>query len=166
MKTFGILMIALIPFFLSIRMGEAIRLKEKRQRAFLELLSHVHFQIENFNRDQGEIFARFENAVLRETEFFCELNRRVKAAPLGAFGAVWEAYGSEFSFDPPINEVLSRLAKHFGMLERIAQLEELEHSIEILEKNSEKGKTECENQIKILRTTGLTAGLGILILLL
>lgn len=166
MKTFGILMIALIPLFLSIRMGEAIRLKEKRQRAFLKFLSHVHFQIENFNRDQGEIFARFENGVLKETEFFSELERRVKTAPLGAFGAAWEAYGSEFSFEAPIHEVLSRLAKHFGLLERIAQLEELEHSIKLLETNLEKGKKECENQIKILRTTGLTAGLGILILLL
>lgn len=166
MKTFGILILAIIPFLLSLRMGETIRLKQKRQKAFRELLSHIHFQIDNFNREQGEIFTRFDNAVLKETEFFLELERRVKSAPLGAFGAAWEAYGSEFSFDPAVHEVLSRLATYFGMQERIAQLEELERCIKLLEKNSENSKAECENRIKILRMTGLTAGLGILILLL
>lgn len=166
MKLAGIFFLSVLPLILTFRMGEDIRLREKRRKAFLELLCHVHFQIENFNQIQKEIFNCFENDILRNTEFYRELEEQIAKNPCGAFGAVWENHASSFGFDSQVNEILDRLAKHFGLQEKNAQLEELERAIGLLEKKSEHSKTECENRIKILRMTGLTAGLGILIILL
>lgn len=166
MKLVGILFLSALPLVLTFRMGEDIRLREKRKKAFLDLLCHVQFQIENFNRIQKEIFNGFENNVLRNTEFYHALEEQIEKNPCGAFGAVWEKHASFFGFDPQTSEILDRLAKHFGLQEKNAQLEELERAIELLEKKAEHSKTECENRIKILRMTGLTAGLGILIILL
>ena len=166
MKLAGIFFLSVLPFILTFRMGENVRTGEKRRKAFLDLLSHIHFQIENFNRNQKEIFSRFENDILRSTEFYHALEEEIERKPCGAFGAVWDKYGAEFDFDPQTSEILDRFAKHFGLQEKNAKLAELERAIKLLEKKSEHSKTECENRIKILRMTGLTAGLGILIILL
>ncbi|MBR7164655.1 MAG: hypothetical protein IKD18_00105 [Clostridia bacterium] len=63
-------------------------------------------------------------------------------------------------------ELLDSLAEHFGVCERQFQLRELERAIRLLEENGLKSRGECQNKIKILHITGLTAGLALLILLI
>ncbi len=166
MKTFGILLIAITPIIFTYRLGEDLRLKETRRAAFLALLSHIYFEIENFLRDQKEIFDRFENPILKKTRFFQILRERLASAPCGAFGTAWESCYSDFSFDMQCQEVLDHLAKHFGLLEKSAQLLELKRAIDLLEKKQSVSRAEMENKVKILRISGLTAGLGIFILLI
>lgn len=166
MKTFGILLLSVIPLLLSLRAGEEIRLASRQRSAFLKLLTQMRFQIENFSRDQKEIFNDFDSPVLRKTPFYEELQNRLETEASGAFGYAWKRYGEQFSFDPESRELLDRLAEHFGFLEKEAQLFELGCVINHLEKNESGRKAECENKIKILRISGLTAGLGIFILLI
>ncbi len=166
MKLFGILLLSLIPLLLSLRGGEEIRLEAKRRSAFLALLLQMRFQIENFSRDQKEIFQIFDSQVLRKTPFYEELLKRLETTASGAFGFAWEKHGEAFAFDLESRELLDRFAEHFGLLEKMAQLSELDCVISHLEKNESKRKAECENKVKILRISGLVAGLGIFILLI
>ena len=166
MKIFGILLLSLIPLILSLRGGEEIRLAAKRRSAFLALLLQMKFQIENFSRDQKEIFLNFDSQVLRKTPFYVELQSRLATAANGAFGFAWKKHGEAFSFDSESRDLLDRFAEHFGFLEKQAQLSELDRVISHLEKNESLRKAECENKVKILRISGVTAGLGIFILLI
>ncbi len=164
MKLFGVALLSLIPVILSFRVGEELRIKEKRKRAFLKLLCHIHFQIENFLKDQREIFGGFDDPILTKTDFYQELQRQLEEKPCGALGYAWQLYGEDFSFDAQSRQILDELAKHFGFLEKKAQLAQLSRGIDFLEKQEASRKTEWENKIKILRISGVTAGLGILIL--
>lgn len=166
MKILGLVFLSAIPVFLSLRAGEETRNMMRQRSAFLKLLLWMHFQIENFSRDQKEIFFSFDSPVLRKTSFYGTLQNRLEANPLGAFGFAWKNCGESFSFEPKSKELIDKLAEHFGLLEKTAQLSELNTVIKQLEKNEEKDIAECENKIKILRISGLTAGLGIFILLI
>ncbi len=166
MKTFGILLLSAIPILLSLRAGEELRRALRLRSEFLKLLSHVRFQIENFSTDQKEIFLKFDSPVLRKTPFYECLQNRLETMASGAFGFAWSEYGEDFSFDPKSRELLDRFARLFGFLEKQTQLSELSRVIGHLEKDETTRKAECENKIKILRITGLTAGLGIFILLI
>lgn len=166
MKAAGALILAVIPVVLFYRWGEELRLKEKQRKAFFKLLVHIRFQIENFSRDQKEIFKRFSDPVLERTDFFNALKQELERRACGAFGEVWRKHGADFGFDASTAELLDPLAEHFGLQEKNAQLAELGRAIELLEKTEKARNAECENKIKILRISGLTAGLGILILLI
>jgi len=166
MKVFGLLLLALIPALLTFRLSEEVRMKEKRRQGFLALLIHMHFQIENFLADQKEIFQDFSHPILTKSDFYKTLSEEVDRSPCGAFARAWETHRDDFSFPGNANDLLEHLAEHFGFLEKNSQLAELSRAIAILEDIGEKSKTESENKIKILRVSGLTAGLGILILLI
>ncbi|MBQ3076017.1 MAG: stage III sporulation protein AB [Clostridia bacterium] len=166
MRMTGILLLALVPTILSFRLGEEIRRKEKLRNAFCDFLCHIHFQINNFLRDQEEIYSRFDNAFFRETDFFLELENRLSENSCGAFGFAWERHSEDFSFDRETGEILDRLAKNFGLLEKETQLAQLSEAISLLKQKKAEHQSECNNKIKILRISGLTAGLGILILLI
>lgn len=166
MKTIGILLLSAIPFLLSFRAGEELRQRMRWRSAFLKLLTHMQFQIQNFSRDQKEIFDGFDSPVLRKTPFFEELQDRLSTRVSGAFGYAWKKHGPAFDFDGESRELLDRFAEHFGFLEKQAQLSELDGVIRHLEKKDAADGTECLNKIKILRITGMTAGLGIFILLI
>ncbi|MBE6713246.1 MAG: hypothetical protein E7580_06980 [Ruminococcaceae bacterium] len=166
MKLAGILFLSLIPILFSFRLGEELRRKQKLRKAFLEFLSHFHFQIENFLRDQAEIVSCFDHSLFCKTPFFAELEKQIRENPCGAFARTWKRHGEDFGFDAETFQLLSQLAEHFGFQEKNAQLAELSRAVEVLEKRENDGEKECENKIKILRISGLTAGLGILILLI
>lgn len=166
MRLFGILLLSVVPIIFSIRAGEEVRKTEKKKEAMTNLLCTLHFQIENFLKDQREIFANYEDPLLKNTSFYKELEQRLEKNPCGAFQYAWKLHGKEFAFDAQTNELLSEIANHFGFLEKKAQLEQLAHGIAQLEKTEPTRKAECENKIKILRMSGITAGLGLFILLI
>lgn len=166
MKTAGVFVLSLIPLILSFKMGTELRQKMNRQKAFFEFLSYVYFQIENFNRNQKEIIKGFDHKVFRETNFFITLQEQIDENTCSAFRSAWETFGEEFGFDSATEELLTRLANHFGLQERVSQLQELDGAVKLLEKKLEQSQSDFENKIKILRMSGITAGLGILILLL
>jgi stage III sporulation protein AB len=166
MKLLGIAFLSLIPLLLSFRAGEELRGTARRREAFLKLLLRMHFQIENFSRDQKEIFDGFDSAILRKTPFYEDLLRELKRAPSGAFACAWKRHGELFAFDTESRELLDVFADHFGFLEKRAQLSELGSVIRHLEKKEAIRKAEWENKAKILRISGITAGLGIFILLI
>ena len=78
MKAAGALILSVIPVVLFYRWGEELRLKEKQRKAFFKLLVHIRFQIENFSRDQKEIFKRFSDPVLERTDFFTALEKELE----------------------------------------------------------------------------------------
>ena len=164
MKALGIGLLSLLPVIFTFRICEEMRLKEKNKWALLSLLQHMHFQIENFLTDQSLIFMQFENQILEKSEFWHDLLQELSDNPCGAFGRAWKNHGEEFPFPVQIREILDHLASNFGFLEKNAQLAELERAIKELEEEAPHSKTECENKIKILRMSGITAGIGILIL--
>ena len=166
MRILGILLISAIPLVLTFRAGEEIKKRMRWRSAFLKLLSHIHFQIENFSRDQKEIFTSFDSPVLQSTPFYAELQKRLEQTASGAFGYAWKLYGEKFSFDAESRELIDPLAEHFGFLEKKAQLSQLSCTIDHLKTNETKDVAECENKTKILRISGLTAALGIFILLI
>lgn len=166
MKTIGIILLMSLPVILSFRRAEEIKQKEKMRKAFCQMLTRVHFQIENFSTPQGEIFRGIQIPVLEKTDFFQTLLRLLDSSPCGALAAAWREYGSDFDYDSQTKELLDSLAEHFGVCERQFQLRELERAIRLLEENGLKSRGECQNKIKILHITGLTAGLALLILLI
>ena len=114
-------------------MGDELRRKDKERKSFCSLLSYMHFQIENFLSSQEEIFSRFEDTILQNTAFFTLLQERLRENPGGAFGFAWKEHGADFSFDSESREILDRLADHFGLVEKSAQLNELSRAITFLE---------------------------------
>ena len=166
MKLIGITFFSLIPLLLSYRVGEELRRTVSRREAFLKLLLRLQFQIENFSRDQKEIFQGFDSGILRKTPFYEDLLSELNRTPSGAFACAWKRHGALFAFDSESMELLDTFASHFGFLEKRAQLSELDSVIRHLEKKEAIRKAEWENKVKILRISGITAGLGIFILLI
>ena len=166
MKLVGIFILSLIPVILSFRWSGELRQKQKLRKAFGEFLAHVHFQIENFLREQKEILSHYENPVLEKSAFYQEYRCRLSKTPCDAFDYAWKKHGKDFGFDGECEEILGALAQHFGLQEKGAQLAELKHALSLLEPAEAKDKKECENKVKILHVSGITAGLGIMILLL
>ena len=166
MRLLGIFLISAVPVLFCFWKGEEIRRKQKMRNGFLLFLEHTLFQIENFDRDQREIFLRFENADLEKAGFLPAIRSEVERDPCGAVGRIMDSFLSSFSFSSKGEEALAAFSAHFGMQAKATQLNELRRVIEILRKNGEKEKIETENKIKIVRMIGVTAGLGILILMI
>ena len=166
MKFFGILCLSMIPIRLSLSLCEDMKRKQNLRKNLLLFFQHILFEIENFNREQKIIFEKFENPILKKSGFLDELLDEVNSAPCGAFGRVMQKHLPSFGFSRQISDVLLTVGEHFGTQAKNRQIEELEELISLLKTENEKEKTETENKIRITRMVGLTAGIGILILML
>lgn len=166
MKLLGILCIGAVPLLFCFRQGEELRKKQKARDAFLLFLEYTLFQIENFDRDQREIFFGFENADLEKSLFLPSLRREVEKNPCGAMERVLPSHFTVFSFSPEAEEILRVFSAHFGMQAKMTQIIELKRAIQILRESGEKERKETEKKIKITRMIGVTACLGILILMI
>ena len=166
MKFIGITCLSLIPIFFSLSLCEDMRRKQNLRKNLLLFFQHVLFEIENFNREQKVIFEKFENPILKKSGFTDDLIKEVNTAPCGAFGRVMQRHLPSFGFSGQIISVLSAVGEHFGTQAKNRQTEELKEAIFLLKEESEKDRMETENKIRITRMVGITAGIGILILML
>lgn len=166
MKFFALCLFALIPFLFSLWKVEELKEKMKLQEALLIFLEEICFQIKHFNRDQKEIFCLFQNKVLEKSAFLNELRKETEEKPLFAVKRTLEKHLPSFSFSEKCQDALLKFAENFGVQSKQRQLEELEETIEILSAEQTKEKPKTENKMKMIRTTGITAALGILILLI
>ena len=166
LKTFGLLFLSAVPVLFSFFLGEEIRQKQNMRKNLLLLFQHILFQIENFNRDQKDIFSSFENKDFEKSGFLSDLCNEVSLLPCGAFHRTVEKHLSSFGFSAPMQDLILTAAINFGTQGKESQIKELRNLVEILEKEYEKEKTETENKIRITRMVGLTIGIGIFILML
>ncbi len=166
MRITGLLLLSATPILFFFFLSEEIRKKAKKRKRFTLFLEHILFEIENFNRDQREIFEKYEDPLLEKELFLSDLREEVKKAPCGALGKTIENHLSSFGFSGQINEGILLFGKHFGMQAKNTQLKEISDLIQLLKKDNEKEKTETENKVRTTRMIGVTAGIGILILML
>ncbi len=166
MKTLGLLFLSAVPVLFSFFLGEEMRQKQNMRKSFALFIQHILFEIENFNRDQREIFQSFENKALEKSGFLISLREEVERSPCGALFRAVEQHLPSFGFSLPMEEVIKSCAEHFGTQGKESQIRELFDLSEALGKDFEKEKTETENKIRITRMVGLTVGIGIFILML
>ncbi len=166
MKTAGLLLLSIVPILFSYFLGEEIRQKQNLRKNTVLFFQHILFQIENFNRDQKEIFFSFDNKVLEKAGFLPSLREEVESAPCGALGRIIKKHLPSFGFSPQMADLVQSTGDHFGTQGKESQINELYHTIDQLKKENEKEKTETENKIRISRMVGITVGIGIFILML
>lgn len=166
MKTVGLIFLSAVPILFSFFLGEEMRQKENLRKNLPIFFRHIIFEIENFNRDQKEIFQSFENRALEKCGFLPELCKEVEESPCGALYRSMEKHLPSFGFSVQIYDLILGVSERFGTQGKESQVKELSALAETLEKNYEKEKTETENKIRITRMVGLTVGIGIFILML
>ena len=166
MKMIGVALLSLVPILFGFFRANEIEQNQKRKTAFLKFLEEIHFQIKNFSKNQILLYENFENKVLEKDGFLEDLRLETKKAPWGAFERAVLEYLSILSCSNRARETLSDFAKRFGMQSKEAQLKDLEKMILIWEEEEKNEKMRVEGRAKVSRMTGLTAGLGIFILLI
>ena len=166
MKFCGLVFLALIPTLYGFWKGEELRRELNLSKALLIFIEHILFQIENFSRDQMEIYNLFENRFLEKSGFLPHLRNETKSAPLLALNRTIDEHINDFYLTPKARECLLSFTAHFGTQSKEKQLGEGEKTVKILEKEFSTSEKTVLDKIKLGRVTGAAAGLGILILLL
>lgn len=166
MKFFGLLLISLIPALFGFGKGEELRKKRKLSLSFLSFLEDVSFQIRHFNRDQKEIYSSFQNQALTQSGFLPDLLEETAENPLGALDRTVRNHLSDFLFSQKARDGILLFSGHFGTQSKERQLDDMKTLILILEKELNAQEKTVADKIKMMRVTGVCAGLGILILLL
>ena len=166
MKVLGLILLALIPTSIGFYRGEELRKILKIQRGFLQLFREIEEQISLFTREQQEIFTKFQNKSLEDIGFLSHLREEVKKEPCGAIHRSIRAFNLEKYYGETQREYIYLVCERFGMLSREAQLQDLNKLILLLSKEEDTAKEITDGKIRIARTVGMTAGLGLIILLI
>lgn len=166
MKSIGIFFLSLIPILAGFFRGAGLEKNEKAKDALIHFLEEIRFQIFNFNRTQIEIYENYEDKMLEEAGFLPYLREETEREPWGALKRAMEDYLESVSFSPRSQEMLFSFSARFGMCSKSAQLSDLEKTLLCLHEERKKEAEMMKNRAKIARMTGLTAGLGIFILLI
>ncbi len=166
MKLLGTTFLSIVPLLFFYFQGEDVKKRALLRASLLDLILHMEFQIRHFSREQEQIFSDFEGKPLEQIGFLPDLREESKREPCGAFDRTLRSYLPSFSFDPTCEKTLLALSEHFGMQGKESQLAEISQTHRILSETAEKEKVNVENRIKILRMIGLTAGIGIWILMI
>lgn len=166
MKSIGVFLLALIPILAGFFRARALEKNEKRKGALLLFFDEIYFQIYNFNRSQAQIYQNFENKILEEEGFLPSLREEAEREPWGALRRVIEDYLGSVSFSPRAHQAILDFGERFGMQSKSAQLSDLDQTLKCLREEEKKDAETIKNRIKIARMTGLTAGIGIFILLI
>jgi len=145
--------------------------EEKRKaylflREMLRFFRHVHFEIETFMRTQEEIYQRFSSAFLERCGFLPLLREEVKKDPAGALDRCLKEITPTVSLSPLFTEPIYAYSENFGYRSRETELGECAKLILWLEMTEREEKIKTEQAVRLCRTVGITAGIGILIILL
>ncbi len=166
MKMIGLILLALVPTVIGFYRGEELRKILKIQMGFLQFFREIEQQISLFSREQQEIFANFQNKSLEDIGFLSHLREEVRKEPCGAIHRVIHAFPLEKYFGETQRDYIYLVCERFGMLSREAQLQDLSKLILLLSKEEDTAKEITDGKIRIARTVGMTAGLGLIILLI
>lgn len=166
MRLFGIGLVAAVPLLFFHWQAMEIRKALRWRKGLLLLIRAMEFQIQHFDREQTEIFSAFGDKALEDLGFLPALRLETKRAPCGAFGRVMADFLPKFSYSAETGEVLLALGEHFGLQAKQDQLRELSEVADLLDGEREQELSDVQNRIKILEMVGLSASLGIWILLI
>jgi len=165
MKTAGLICFASALTLMGYFHGEKIRKTMICMEELFRLIQHIRFEIEVFSREQGEIFRKFQSDFLERCGFLEQLIRETENNPTGSLFRSLDSFLSRFPILPRWKEELLHWAESFGMRSRTKELEETERLELFLEKSLQTEREEMKNRIRLSGILGLTAGIGILILL-
>ena len=166
MKLFGLVFISLVPALMGFWKGENIKQKRNQALAFLLFLKEVDFQIRHFNREQKEIYASFQNPALTKSGFLPQLLEETNENPVGALDRTVRSHLPDFLLSQKMEDAILLFSRNFGTQSKERQLMETQNTIEILQKELQGEEKKVKDKIKMMRVTGICAGLWILILLL
>ena len=165
MKTAGLFFLAASFALGGYFHGEEIRKAKLCMEELFRLIQHVRFEIEVFSRDQGGIYQKFSSPFFTRCGFLPLLIRETDLNPTGALYRCLRDFLPQFRLPNRWSEEILNWSESFGMRSRQKELEETGQLVIFLEKSLKEERENMKNRIRLSRTLGLTAGIGIFILL-
>ncbi len=166
MKNMGLLLLALVPTVFGFFKGEELGRTGKIKKALIAFFQTARTQIRLYRREQKALFSDYEDTLLEKIGFLPLLREEVKKDPCLALSRAVDASTKSLMLSAAESKALSEFSKNFGMQSQASQLEDFDKLLSVLNEENEKFQEDLQSRIKLNRTIGITAGLGIYILLI
>lgn len=166
MKNIGLFFLALVPIALGFFKAEELRRAEKTKKALIDFFQTSRTQIDLYRREQNILFFDYKNPLLEKLGFLPLLREEVEKKPCLALKRALDASMNHFFLNEAEISALTEFSENFGMQSHTSQLTDFDKLIFVLNEEYEKFRKDLYGKIKLNRTIGITAGLGIYILLI
>lgn len=163
-RLFALAFFALIPSLIGFWHGEKLRKEVSVLGAVSLFLAEIEKKIELFSATPENIFTKFENSVLEKNLFLPSLRKEVTQKPVGAMKRALEEV--DLGLQKKDREVLFQFSEDFGMLSRERQLEKCENTFLYFSDREKEEAASLPEKLRLSRAIGISAGAGLLILLI
>ena len=166
MKNIGLLLLALVPTVFGFFKGEELGRTARIKKALIAFFQTAQTQIKLYRREQKSLFLNYEDKLLEKIGFLPLLREEVEKNPCLALNRALDASCNRLSLSAAESNALTEFSNNFGMQSQASQLADFDKLLSVLNEENEKFRKDLQGRIKLNRTIGITAGLGIYILLI
>jgi len=166
MKNIGLILLAVVPMIFGFFKGEELRRTAKIKQALLVFFQTARTQIALYRREQKMLFCEYEDPLLEKIGFLPLLREEVEKDPCLALNRAVESSMDCFSLSSAETKAIKEFSENFGMQSHQSQITDFDKLLPLLKEENEKYEKDLQGKIKLNRTIGITAGLGIYIMLI
>ncbi|MBR4287915.1 MAG: hypothetical protein IKT50_00595 [Clostridia bacterium] len=166
MKSIGLIFLSLVPMAIGFFKGEELGRAGKIKKALIDFFQTARTQVALYRREQKDIFFDYEDKNLEKAGFLPLLREEIQKDPCLALKRAMDSSLNTLNLSAIESKALTEFSENFGMQSHASQLTDFDKVLSVLNEEYERFEKDLQGKIKLNRTIGITAGLGIYILLI